>query len=118
MKVFDLMSNGENCSAEAPEFDTCGKDFNKASIKEKLKKYSDDHLTFDQIASQEIDVTVYFADKDTKIGEVNTRMKLKRIMRYQHLSREFVDRDDYPQNQEYFLYTDDKVINYVHLIHS
>jgi len=107
MKVFDLMSNGENCSAEAPEFDTCGKDFNKASIKEKLKKYSDDHLTFDQIASQEIDVTVYFADKDTKIGEVNTRMKLKRIMRYQHLSREFVDRDDYPQNQEYFLYTDD-----------
>ena len=118
MKVFDLMSTGENCSAEDPDFDISGKDFKSSSIKEKLKKYSDDHLKFDQIASQEIEVTVYFADKDTKIGEVNTRMKLKRIMRYQHLSREFVDRDDYPQNQEYFLYTDDKVINYVHLIHS
>merc|ERR1712025_1467366 len=74
MTVFDLMSNGEQSSAEEPDLDLkCS-----SSIKEKLKKYSDDHLKFGQIASQEIEVTVYFADKETKIGEVDTKMKLKR----------------------------------------
>merc|ERR1719438_158357 len=34
------------------------------------------------------------------------RMKLKRVIRFNHLSRDFVDEDDYPPTQEYFLYSD------------
>ena len=39
--------------------------------------------------------------RDGKLGEVETRIKLKRVMRYQHLSRDFVDEKDYLPSQEY-----------------
>ena len=39
----------------------------------------------------------------------DTQMKLSRVMRYQHLGRDYVDEDDYPPSQEYFLYADSKV---------
>ena len=85
-------------------------------LTEKLKKYSNDKLRFDDISMEEIDVTVYFADKEHTLGKLDTKMKLKRILRYQHLARDYVDESDYPPNAEYFLYSDDNVghiiINY------
>ena len=76
---------------------------------EKLKKYSDDDLSYDDIQMGECDVTAYFAAKDQTIGKLDTKIKLKKILRYQHLARDYVDESDYPPNAEYFLYSDDRV---------
>ena len=77
------------------------------SVRDKLIYFSDDHLGFSDIPMPEVEIVAYYEWKGEKIGEVHTTMKLKRIMRYQHLSADI--EDDYPQNQEYFLYSDDKV---------
>ena len=115
MRVFELMTGGdaevvnqktEDSSEEATESSS---EEHEATVQDKLKKYSDDHLSFEEISMPEIEVTVYFMGKNGKLGEVETRVKLKRVMRYQHLSRDFVDEKDYPPSQEYFLYADDKV---------
>ncbi len=43
-------------------------------------------------------------------------MKLKRCIRYHHLSRDFVDEAGYPPTQEYILYSHNKVPNLIHCI--
>eukprot|EP00092_Neocalanus_flemingeri_P013687 GFUD01014760.1.p1 GENE.GFUD01014760.1~~GFUD01014760.1.p1 ORF type:complete len:1163 (-),score=280.67 GFUD01014760.1:114-3602(-) len=115
MKVFDLMTGGDlevvnlkskNDSEEASE--SSSEEMEGSRVQDKLKKYSDDHFTFEEISMPEIEVTAFFMGKEGKIGAVETRVKLKRVMRYQHLSRDFVDEKDYPPSQEYFLYADDK----------
>ena len=40
-------------------------------------------------------------DKDVFAAKI----KLKRVIRYQHLTRDHVDDKDYPPTQEYFLYS-------------
>ena len=86
------------------------KDTKANCTKDKLKKYSDDHLTFDEISMPEIEVIAYFLGREGRLGKVETKVKLKRVMRYQHLSRDFVDEKDYPPSQEYFLYANEKVV--------
>jgi hypothetical protein len=41
-------------------------------------------------------------------------MKLKRCIRYHHLSRDFVDEAGYPPTQEYILYSHNKVATLVY----
>ena len=50
----------------------------------------------------EVEVTV---DYGAGIEPVETKMKLKRVIRYQHLARDMVDEDGYPPTQEYMLYS-------------
>ena len=109
MKVWDLMTRIDEDSAKAKCFSDLEDDeFPDTSPGEKLKKFSDDHLSFEDICMPEIEVTCFYdADDETRIGEVQTTMKLRRVMEYQHLSTDI--EEDYPQNQEYLLYTDDKV---------
>ena len=119
MRVYDLMTGGDlevinlpGVSESGQVTETSSKE-NESSctVQDKLKKYSDDHLTFDEISMPEIEVTAYFMGREGTLGTVETRMKLKRVMRYQHLSRDFVDEKDYPPAQEYFLYANEKVDN-------
>ena len=107
MRVFDLLTtNHENShrSSESVEETTA-----ERTDGEKIKKYSDTDLPYDQIAMPEIEVTVSFVDKEERIGDFKTLMKVKQVLRYQHLSRSSVDDRDYPANQEYFLYSNGKV---------
>ena len=116
MRVFDLMTGGDldvvnhHGKDEIDDGAEPSTQDNEATVQDKLKKYSDDHFTFDEISMPEIEVTAYFMGRDGKLGEVETRIKLKRVMRYQHLSRNFVDEKDYPPSQEYFLYANEKVL--------
>lgn len=109
MKVWDLMTRIDECSAKAKRFSDLEDDeFPDTSPGDKLKKFSDDHLSYEDICMPEIEVTCFYeADDEIRIGEVQTTMKLRRVMEYQHLSTDI--EEDYPQNQEYLLYTDDKV---------
>ena len=110
MTVFELMTGGDMENINQPS--TCRKKTRTKleSTEEKIEFYSDYDLPYEDIAMPEIAVTVYYEDMDGKrLRELETKMKLGRVLRYQHLGRVFVDEDDYPQNQEYFLYADNQV---------
>ena len=78
----------------------------RKSIREKLEKYGDSYLPYRDIAMPELKVEVSVQGCD----ETETvTMKLKRVIRYQHLTRDFVDEADYPPTQEYFLFSDKTV---------
>jgi len=119
MTVFDLMTGGdeENIN-QAPSQESqesqerkpsLRKNLSMENVKDKIEFYSDYDLHYQDIAMPEVSVTVYYETKDgVRQGEVDTRMKLGRVLRYQHLARDFVDEDDYPPSQEYFLYADNQ----------
>ena len=122
MKVFDLMTGGEKGAEyvnqpNKPKNDQRDhvdgnsvdrKSLNRSkSVKHKLDRHNDNQLTYESIAMPEIAVEVYFDNHEN--SSVRAKMKLKRVMRYQHLTRDFVDEKDYPPTQEYFLYSDQKV---------
>ena len=113
MRVFDLLTTSSEESHPHPKSeektDFPGSRRNSQSIKDKIDQYSDYDLAYDQIAMPEIEVEVYFVDKEKRLGTVNTTAKVKRVLRYHHLARSRVDEKDYPANQEYFLYSDGKV---------
>ena len=113
MTVFDLMTGGDvgdECVNDASEDET---DFSQKkklnrtkSIKKKLEEYNDCYLSYDKISMPEIEVEVSVSG----CAQVErARMKLKRVIRFNHLTRDFVDEDDYPPTQEYFLYSDKTV---------
>merc|ERR1712025_336645 len=54
----------------------------------------------------EVDVDVFYDNDEENV--VRAKMKLKRVLRYHHLTRDHVDEKDYPPTQEYFLYSDEK----------
>ena len=111
MRVFDLLTTSseeihpKSVSEDQTPFPRSRTD----TIKDKIDKYSDYDLAYDQIAMPEIEVEVYFVDKEKRLGSLNTMAKVKRVLRYHHLARSRVDDKDYPPNQEYFLYSDGKV---------
>ena len=111
MKVFDLMTkvadDADDVRFDEPNHLAKRGGSGGKSVRDKLIYFSDDHLGFSDIPMPEVEIVAYYEWKGERIGEVHTTMKLKRIMRYQHLSADI--EDDYPQNQEYFLYSDDKV---------
>ena len=72
----------------------------------KLDQYGDQNLKYSDIVRPELEVEVFVEHKEDVKETV--RMKLKRIIRYHHLTRDQVDEDDYPPTQEYFLYSDKK----------
>ena len=112
MRVFDLLttsSDDSHSKAEAEDEPAPRKRAESKSIREKIDKYSDSDLDYEQIAMPEIEVSVYFVDKEEKLGTVDTVAKVKRVLRYHHLTRCEVDDKDYPLNQEYFLYSCGKV---------
>jgi len=112
MTVFDLMTGGDEENINQPSSSkrrVFQKNLSKEDIQDKLEFYSDYDLNYHDIAMPEVPVTVYYESKNgNNLGEINTNMKLARVLRYQHLGRDFVDEDDYPPSQEYFLYADDK----------
>ena len=77
------------------------------SIKKKLEENNESHLSYEQIAMPEIEVEVSMMNDCPQVEKA--RMKLKRVIRFNHLTRDFVDEDDYPPTQEYFLYSDKTV---------
>ena len=112
MRVFDLLttsSDDSHSKAESDDEPAPRRRAESKSIREKIDKYSDSDLGYDQIAMPEIEVSVYFVDKEEKLGTVDTVAKVKRVLRYHHLTRCEVDDKDYPPNQEYFLYSCGKV---------
>ena len=112
MRVFDLLttsSDDSHSKAESDEEPVPRTRKESKSIRDKIEKYSDSDLGYDQIAMPEIEVSVYFVDKEEKLGTVDTVAKVKRVLRYHHLTRCEVDDKDYPPNQEYFLYSCGKV---------
>ena len=115
MRVFDLLTTSSEeihphpKSVSEDKFDFPESRRNSYSIKDKIDQYSDYDLAYDQIAMPEIEVEVYFVDKEKRLGSLDTVAKVKRVLRYHHLARSRVDEKDYPANQEYFLYSDGKV---------
>ena len=118
MTVFELMTGGDqganfinqtNTEEEEDQVDVRYQSesvMRRKSIREKLEKYGDSYLPYPDIAMPEVRVEVTMQGCD----EVETvKMKLKRVIRYQHLTRDFVDEADYPPTQEYFLYSDKTV---------
>lgn len=114
MTVFELMTRVEEekinivIPDEAQTRETREeRDREDVPLKEKLRKYKED-ISYDDIPVKEIEVIVYFGDNQfDAIEKVSARMKLKRVLRFQHLSRDFVDELDYPSSQEYMLYVCD-----------
>ena len=118
MSVFELMTGGDqganfinqtNTEEQEDQVDVRYQSecvMRRKSIREKLEKYGDSYLPYSDIAMPEVRVEVTMQGCD----EVETvKMKLKRVIRYQHLTRDFVDEADYPPTQEYFLYSDKTV---------
>ena len=111
MRVFDLLTGSaqENHRASSgPDEKT--KESNEArereqTVRDKIEKYSDYDLPYEKIAMPEIEVTVYFADTEETLGQLDTVMKTKHVLRYKHLARTFVDERDYPPSSTYFLYS-------------
>merc|ERR1712106_279888 len=61
------------------------------------------------ISRPEIEVVVYFGEDDAAVENgIAARMKIKRVIRDHHLTRDFVDEKGYPPTQEYFLYSDEQ----------
>ena len=84
------------------------KNFLKLSLKDKIDRHNDNQLDYENIAMPEVDVDVFYDDDEEHF--VRAKMKLKRVLRYHHLTRDYVDEKDYPPTQEYFLYSDQKVV--------
>ena len=127
MKVFDLMTGGAegvqfvNQKSVWPGRERTGPDgahqtdgvrkenlSRTKSVKEKIDRHNDNQLPYENIAMPEVLVDVYFDNREDVY--IRTKMKLKRVMRYHHLTRDFVDEKDYPPTQEYFLYACQKVV--------
>lgn len=110
MKVFDLMTGDELINKPDDEVDSgCHQSHGEKrkeerKIQKQLDLYGDQNIKYHDIAMKEVRVKV-FLDGEESNG-VEARMKLKRIIRYHHLTRDHVDEDDYPPTQEYFLYSD------------
>ena len=116
MTVFDLLTNNgqETHRASSATFEEPN-EAHKAretsrNVRDKIKQYCDYDLPYEKIAMPEIEVTVYFADKDETLGQLDTVMKTKQVLRYKHLARTFVDESDYPPNSTYFLYSCGEVL--------
>ena len=84
------------------------KNFLKLSLKDKIDRHNDNQLDYENNAMPEVDVDVFYDDDEEHF--VRAKMKLKRVLRYHHLTRDYVDEKDYPPTQEYFLYSDQKVV--------
>jgi len=121
MTVFDLMTGGDESgkyvnqkSQSSDEADAmCLKKVTREekenALKSKLEQYNDSNLKYEDIAMPEIDVIAFFGDDGSKVDTcVHAKMKIKRVIRFQHLTRDFVDEKDYSPTQEYFLYSDEK----------
>ena len=83
----------------------------KTSVKDRINRHNDNQITYENIAMPEVDVEVFYDNDEENF--VRAKMKLKRVLRYHHLTRDFVDEKDYPPTQEYFLYSDQKVVFYI-----
>jgi len=105
MTVFDLMTNSQDTiNQDVDEVEDVEEPLG-TSLEDKLKQYSDDDMEYDDIAMPEIPVTVYFGDSvEDCLVKLETKVKLKRVIRYHHLDRDFVDECDFPPTQEYMLY--------------
>ena len=125
MKVFDLMTGGDegaryvNQKPRVKDQDQVDADWDEdmpslrrtRSVKQKIDRHNDNQLAYESIGMPEVEVEVYY---DMDEGQaVRAKMKLKRVLRYHHLTRDFVDEKDYPPTQEYFLYSDQKVVFYI-----
>jgi len=121
MKVFDLMTGGDDSGQYVNQMNSSGDEVDHPmhkkptrqekidAVKAKLDEYSDNNLQYEDIAMPEIEVWVYFDDgENTDENGVAAMMKMKRVIRYHHLTRDFVDEKGYPPTQEYFLYSDEK----------
>ena len=119
MTVFDLMTGGdegakfvnkEQKSGNPDGVDGGGRSGRnlKLSLKDKIDRHNDNQLDYENIAMPEVDVDVFYDDDEEHF--VRAKMKLKRVLRYHHLTRDYVDEKDYPPTQEYFLYSDQKVV--------
>ena len=86
----------------------------KLSVKDKINRHNDNQMTYENIAMPEVDVDVFYDNDEENF--VRAKMKLKRVLRYHHLTRDFVDEKDYPPTQEYFLYSDQKVVALYYII--
>jgi len=73
----------------------------KKSTKQSLEKYSDKGLDYKGITLPEIGVEFSYGPGLTYRG----KLKLRRVIRYHNLARDFVDEKDYPANNEYILYS-------------
>ena len=118
MTVFELMTGGDqganfinqpNSEVVEDQADArfqSKRVMRRKSIREKLEKYGDSYLPYRDIAMPElrVEVSVHGYDETETV-----KMKLKRVIRYQHLTQNFVDEEDYPPTQEYFLYSDKTV---------
>ncbi|XP_023326537.1 uncharacterized protein LOC111699967 [Eurytemora carolleeae] len=116
MTVFQFMTGGDTECVNQPRIpdSEAGKsDILKKPLNEKLEEYSEDCLDYDDIAMPEVGVTVYFDE----VNPVETKLKMKRIIRYHHLTRDIVDEKDYPPSQEYFLYSDKQQFGFTYKTH-
>ena len=94
MKVFDLMTGGDD-SGEYVNQTSCSEDqVDQGSVKKptreekvnavkaKLEEYNDSNLKYEDIAMPEISVLVYFGNSDSaKDTAVKAKMKMKRVIR-------------------------------------
>jgi len=120
MKVFDLMTggdeSGEYVNQTSVPVDQVDQGSNKKptreekvnAVKAKLEEYNDSNLQYEDVAMPEIDVVVYFTTECSSETGVHAKMKMKRVIRYHHLTRDYVDEKEHPPTQEYFLYSDQK----------
>ena len=122
MTVFDLMTGGDAGAQHVNQEEKKSKVKDqvdgpsgghrsramKLSVKDRINRHNDNQIAYENIAMPEMDVDVFF-DHDEE-NFVRAKIKLKRVLRYHHLTRDFVDEKDYPPTQEYFLYSDQKVV--------
>jgi len=121
MKVFDLMTGGDDSGNYVNQMTSSGDEvdhpMNKKltrqekidAVKAKLEEYGDSNLQYEDVCMPEVDVLVYFGnEEEDKEKGVAAKMKMKRVIRYHHLTRDFVDEKGYPPTQEYFLYSDEQ----------
>jgi len=65
------------------------------ALKAKLEEYNDGNLSYRDIAMPELEVLVYFGSSPgAEEQAVQASMKLKRVIRYHHLTRDYVDEND------------------------
>jgi len=73
----------------------------KSTVKESLQKFCDLELDYCMINMPELDVEFSYSPS----LKMKAKLKLRRVIRYHHLGRDFVDESDYPANCEYILYS-------------
>ena len=105
MRVFDLMTGYNKESINQPPYENDDFTIRDKTFKEKLKRYKDNDLGYRDVSMPEVAVTVYYGESlENSLSKVETKMKLKRVIEYQHLARDFVDEEDYSPTQEFILY--------------